>query len=256
MYLCHTNVRSKSKAASHQRYKNASPLAMTGRTDGCTSTTFSTFSARSRASCFADATVFLGALLDIANWFVFQLKYLVVISSRCFAFKGGRGCSIWKAIIPVITNPPAKSMGRICLLKRRDRRLPFVLKVSSTAFLKRFPSPLRSSSFSGSGAGRASEIRPILAIAPTSKGLGFAVLSCSKGQLLDWGVKYFEKDKNENCVGAAARLIRQYNPHVFSLQDFWASDARRSKRIQELGWRLVVLARERQVKVSEILWNL
>ena len=98
-------------------------------------------------------------------------------------------------------------------------------------------------------------IRPrnsrVLAIAPSSKGFGFAVLD---GQVLvDWGVRSVVKgDKNAQCVSKVEKLILRYMPHVMVLQHYGTRDTRRSGRIRDLGGQLIVLARDHKIKAASI----
>jgi Holliday junction resolvasome RuvABC endonuclease subunit len=87
----------------------------------------------------------------------------------------------------------------------------------------------------------------ILAIAPTTRGVGFAVLE-GKDSLVDWGVKTVQGDKNANSLARVEELIAQYRPGVLVLQDI--KDSRRSQRIKVLSRKIVDLAETRNVSVK------
>ena len=89
----------------------------------------------------------------------------------------------------------------------------------------------------------------MLAIAPSSKGFGFAVL---EGHVLvDWGVRSVVKgDKNAQCVGKVEKLVRHYMPHIIALQNYGTRGSRRSARIRELVEQLVALGRGHKIRVA------
>jgi RNase H-fold protein (predicted Holliday junction resolvase) len=87
----------------------------------------------------------------------------------------------------------------------------------------------------------------ILAIAPSTRGVGFAILE-GKDSLVDWGVKTVQGDKNANSFTKVEELIAQYQPGVLVLQD--AKDSRRSQRIKVLSRKIVDLAETRNVSVK------
>jgi Holliday junction resolvasome RuvABC endonuclease subunit len=89
----------------------------------------------------------------------------------------------------------------------------------------------------------------ILAIAPSTKGFGYAVLEGHK-ELVDWGVKSVTGDKNAGSVVKVEELIAHYNPQVMVLEDTVAKGSRRAPRIQKLTKRLINLAERRPVKVA------
>jgi len=57
------------------------------------------------------------------------------------------------------------------------------------------------------------EAKRVLAIDPTSKGFGFAVLE-GPTVLIDWGVKHARSDRNAKCLEHAAELVSRYRPEV------------------------------------------
>ena len=78
----------------------------------------------------------------------------------------------------------------------------------------------------------------ILAIAPSSRGFGFAILE-GEEKLVDWGVKSTTGDKNASSIASVEELIACYQPGVIVLEDHSAKSSRRSTRIRELGARIV-----------------
>ena len=89
----------------------------------------------------------------------------------------------------------------------------------------------------------------VLAIAPSTKGFGFAVLE-GRAILVDWGVKTIKRDKNRWTLEKVGKLIEQYQPEVMVLQDFSMRHSRRSPRIRALGRQLVARAASRKVAVA------
>src|ERR1035438_1516295 len=87
----------------------------------------------------------------------------------------------------------------------------------------------------------------ILAIAPTTRGVGFAVLE-GKDSLVDGRVKTVQEDKNANSLTKVEELIAQYQPGVLVLQD--TKDSRRSQRIRALSQKIAALAETRNVSVK------
>ena len=88
----------------------------------------------------------------------------------------------------------------------------------------------------------------ILAIAPSSRGFGYAVVE-GYDALVDWGVKEIKKDKNAGAVARLKDMIRLHEPEVFVLEDAGAKGSRRHLRIRALAKRMVALARHLDVPV-------
>lgn len=76
------------------------------------------------------------------------------------------------------------------------------------------------------------EIR-ILAIDPTTKGFGFAVLEGSD-RLIDWGVKTVRGNKQAECLGKVRKLAEYYAAAVVALEDYKGRGSRRCPRVQHL----------------------
>jgi Holliday junction resolvasome RuvABC endonuclease subunit len=85
----------------------------------------------------------------------------------------------------------------------------------------------------------------ILAIKPSTKGFGYAVM---EGGLVDWGIKTVQGDKNANSVKKVKELIELYQPAVLVLEEI-STGSRRSPRIQVLNCELTSLAAKHKVKV-------
>ena len=92
----------------------------------------------------------------------------------------------------------------------------------------------------------------ILALAPSTRGIGFAVLE-GLDTLADWGVKTVTGDKNKASVVKAKELILHYRPEVLVLEDSSAKDSRRSLRIRKLTKEMVAVARK--CNVSAVLFS-
>src|SRR6266853_1504076 len=89
----------------------------------------------------------------------------------------------------------------------------------------------------------------ILAITPSTRGFGYAVLEGHK-LLVEWGVKSVTGDKNAGSIEKAKAMIAHYNPGVSVLEDTATKGSRRWRRIQALTKRLVAVAERRSIKVA------
>ena len=90
----------------------------------------------------------------------------------------------------------------------------------------------------------------LLAIAPSTKGFGFAVLE-GKETLVDWGVKTVKKgNKNKESLVKVEELIARYQPGVLVLQDMTTRNSRRAPRIKALNQQIIATASRRKVKVA------
>jgi hypothetical protein len=88
----------------------------------------------------------------------------------------------------------------------------------------------------------------ILAIAPSARGFGFAVMEGP--WLVDWGVKSITKENNLKALSKANELLALYHPSVTVLQDTAAKNSRRSTRIRDLTEQMVELARKNGIRVK------
>src|ERR1017187_5297999 len=89
----------------------------------------------------------------------------------------------------------------------------------------------------------------ILAIAPSTRGFGFAVLE-GQETLVDWGVKTVKGDKNVQSLAKVEKLIAHYQPGVLVLEDASAKNSRRSPRIRKLCQQIIKMAATRKVSVK------
>jgi len=81
----------------------------------------------------------------------------------------------------------------------------------------------------------------ILAISPSTRGFGYAVLETAD-TLVDWGVKSVKGDKNAQCLAKVEELIAHYSPGVLVLPDVTVINTRRASRIRLLGDQIIALA--------------
>jgi Holliday junction resolvasome RuvABC endonuclease subunit len=89
----------------------------------------------------------------------------------------------------------------------------------------------------------------ILAIAPSTRGFGFAVLE-GQETLVDWGVKTVKGDKNVQSLAKVEKLIAHYQPGVLVLEDASAKNSRRSLRIRKLCQQIIKMAAACKVSVK------
>lgn len=89
----------------------------------------------------------------------------------------------------------------------------------------------------------------ILAIAPSTRGFGFAVMEAND-TLVNWGVKVVEGDKNKKSLEKAERIIAHYRPRVLVLEETGTKNTRRAPRIRELSKRIVELSKRYKVRVK------
>jgi Holliday junction resolvasome RuvABC endonuclease subunit len=90
----------------------------------------------------------------------------------------------------------------------------------------------------------------ILAIAPSTRGFGFAVLE-GQDTLVDWGVKTVIKEgKNIQSLKKVKELIAHYQPGVLVLEDALAKSSLRSPRIRRLCRQISTLAATHKVSVT------
>ncbi len=81
----------------------------------------------------------------------------------------------------------------------------------------------------------------IIAIAPTSRGFGFAVFG-APARLLDWGVKEARSDKNRLATRKICRMIRDIKPVAVVIENWMHTSCRRSARVRTLLLDVAVLA--------------
>jgi hypothetical protein len=90
----------------------------------------------------------------------------------------------------------------------------------------------------------------LLAIALTSRGLGYAVLEGEKLLVENGHMSIRKEDKNKRCLAKAARLIAFYKPDALVLQDVTAKHSQRAPRIQSLHRSVVKLAGKNTIEVE------
>jgi len=89
----------------------------------------------------------------------------------------------------------------------------------------------------------------VLGIAPSSRGVGFAVME-GENTLIDWGVKTVKGDKNAQSIAKVADLIDHYSPDVIALEDVQSKEFRRRSRVQSLIGEILEMARGEHIKVK------
>jgi Holliday junction resolvasome RuvABC endonuclease subunit len=85
----------------------------------------------------------------------------------------------------------------------------------------------------------------VLAIDPTSRGFGFAVLESS--ELIDYGIREAKGNKNSVSLKKIADLIELYQPQIIVLENPTAKGSRRCLRVQELIREIKVLGSAKKV---------
>jgi hypothetical protein len=91
----------------------------------------------------------------------------------------------------------------------------------------------------------------ILAIAPVTRGFGFAVLE-GQDTLVNWGVKTVQGKGNKNAklLPKVEELIAHYQPGVLVLEDASAKGSLRHPRIQRLVQQITKMAIIQKVNVT------
>jgi Holliday junction resolvasome RuvABC endonuclease subunit len=88
----------------------------------------------------------------------------------------------------------------------------------------------------------------VLAIDPSTRGFGFAVLE-GPNRLIDWGVKETRSNKNTKSLKLIADLIDRYQPNVIVVEDYAGKGSRRCRRIQTLIDGISTLAFKRNIRI-------
>jgi len=89
----------------------------------------------------------------------------------------------------------------------------------------------------------------ILAIAPSTRGFGFAVFE-EQDTLVDWGVKRMTGDKNTRSVAKVKEMIIHYQPGMIVMEDTSSKTSRRVVRIRKLSQTLIALAASQKISVK------
>jgi hypothetical protein len=91
----------------------------------------------------------------------------------------------------------------------------------------------------------------ILAITPSTRGIGFAILE-GHNKLLDWGVRGGKGDKNKVSIVHVKTLIARERPEVIVLQEM--KEVRRAPRIKTLNRQIIAVVKSRKVNLEQ-LWD-
>jgi hypothetical protein len=96
------------------------------------------------------------------------------------------------------------------------------------------------------------EMPRVLAIDPTTKGFGFAVME-GPDELVDWGVRSaFSDDKNATTLELVSDLFERYRPEIIVLQDARSGKWRRCERVRDLLWDVSRLALQKKISTRLI----
>ena len=90
----------------------------------------------------------------------------------------------------------------------------------------------------------------VLAIDPTSRGFGFAVLEGPR-RLIDWGLFQSRIRKNHSCLGQIRKLIDHYRPNLLVVEDL-RKNSRRCSRVRKLLQTVQNLASKSRVKCRAV----
>ncbi len=91
----------------------------------------------------------------------------------------------------------------------------------------------------------------ILAIDPTTKGFGYAILDLPL-RLVAWGMAHIEGEKRSGAIFRFEALLDQFRPDAVVLEDTTAKGSRRNLRVRELLDTLGKIARERGIPVQTV----
>jgi Holliday junction resolvasome RuvABC endonuclease subunit len=89
----------------------------------------------------------------------------------------------------------------------------------------------------------------VLAIAPTTRGFGYAVFESLRSPV-DWGVKEVRTDKNRQALKRAGELFATFRPTSVVVEDWEAEGARRELRICALLQAITRKARQEGIAVQ------
>lgn len=97
----------------------------------------------------------------------------------------------------------------------------------------------------------AKDEKRVLAVDPTSKGFGFAVLE-GPARLIDWGVKQARENRNRVCLQQVANLIARYHPDFLIAENVRANGSRRCQRVRELTKKILTIASKHRIRSRSI----
>lgn len=93
----------------------------------------------------------------------------------------------------------------------------------------------------------------VLAIDPTNRGFGFAILE-GPHRLVDWGLAQLREATVPRRLARVAGMIEIYAPDALVIEDWTSSRSRRGARACELLQRVLRLAVSRRVRVFLMTW--
>ncbi len=91
----------------------------------------------------------------------------------------------------------------------------------------------------------------VLALDPTHRGFGFAVLE-GPDRLVDWGVKTVRGNKQAGCLRKIRELFQLYQPTVVVLEDCARRGSRRCPRVRRLIKRIHFFAIKNGIKARVV----
>src|SRR5258708_36307691 len=91
----------------------------------------------------------------------------------------------------------------------------------------------------------------ILAIDPTTKGFGYAILDLPL-HLIAWGMAHVKGEKRSGAIVRFEALLDQFRPDAVVLEDTTAQGSRRYPRVSDLLERLGRIAPERGLEVQTV----
>ena len=94
----------------------------------------------------------------------------------------------------------------------------------------------------------------VLAIDPTTKGFGFAVLEGPE-VLVDWGMKQVRGDlsrRNRRCLEEILKMITRFQPDVLVVERTGVKSCRRRRRARRLMVSLLALARSHRLRTRRV----
>lgn len=90
--------------------------------------------------------------------------------------------------------------------------------------------------------------KTVLAVDPSTRGFGFAILEGPQS-LLEWGIKEVRGKKNAGALKHVAELIQYYKPDVIVMEDCADRYCRRGARVRKLIQDISKVATGKRIKV-------
>jgi hypothetical protein len=91
----------------------------------------------------------------------------------------------------------------------------------------------------------------VLTTDPIHRGFGYVIFEGPE-QLIDWGVRHVDGQKNKASIAAAGEFISRYRPNILVVEDVATKGSRRCRRVRELVEALDRFGRERGLTVRKI----